>query len=83
MYSMRLYERVPVSGYGSMTPWGQQNTKCRRCGNKSTQTYETAGLGDDYGNIEARFFERLCAVCLYWSAFMYLYNGEYKVIIDA
>ena len=66
-----------------MKPWGQQNTKCKRCGHKSTQTFETASLPDDYGNEQARFFERLCAVCLYWSAFMYLYNGEYKVTIDA
>lgn len=66
-----------------MKPWGQQNTKCRICGNKTTQTYETAALPDYYGNEEARFFERLCGVCLYWSAFIYLYNGQYKVVIDA
>ena len=66
-----------------MKPWGQQNTKCRICGNKTTQTYETAASLCEYGNAEARFFERLCSVCLYWSAFIYFYNGQTKVIIDA
>ena len=66
-----------------MKPWGQQNTRCRICGNKTTQTFETAALPDYCGNEEARFFERLCSVCLYWSAFIYLYNGQYKVVIDA
>lgn len=63
-----------------MKPWGLQNTKCRICGNKSTQTFETVELPP---NADARFFERLCSVCLYWSAFIYLYNGQYKVVIDA
>jgi hypothetical protein len=67
-----------------MKPWGQQNTKCRICGNKTTQTFETAGvIPNDEGSEWARFFERLCSVCLYWSAFIYIDNGETKVIIDA
>ena len=67
-----------------MKPWGLQNTKCRICGNKTTQTYETAAALDDYGNQDARFFERLCSVCLYWSGFVFLYNnGWQKVVIDA
>jgi hypothetical protein len=67
-----------------MKPWGQQNTRCRICGNKTTQTCETAGLSYYEGsNTQARFFERLCSVCLYWSAFIYLDNGQAKVIIDA
>ena len=66
-----------------MKPWGQQNTKCRICGNKTTQTYETAASLCEYGNPEARFFERLCSVCLYWSAFIYFWDERPKVVIDA
>jgi hypothetical protein len=63
--------------------WGQQNTICKSCKNKSTQTFETAY--DDFidGSYCIRYFERLCASCLYWSGWIWLDNGQQKLTIDA
>jgi hypothetical protein len=63
--------------------WGKQNTICKKCKKPSTQTWETSY--DDFvdGRYCIRYFERLCAVCLYWSAWIWLDNGREKVTIDA
>ena len=61
-----------------MTKWGKQNIICRKCKNPATLTYETA-RDSDFN----RYFERLCAVCLYWSGWVWIDNGQTKVTIDA
>jgi hypothetical protein len=63
--------------------WGRQNTKCSQCKNPSTQTFETNYDENMEGNYCIRYFERLCSVCLYWSGWVWLNNGEIKVTIDA
>jgi hypothetical protein len=66
-----------------MNKWGRQNTKCAKCKSPAVQTFET---NFDYEVSEAycvRYFERLCAVCLYWSGWIWLNNGRDKVTIDA
>lgn len=64
-----------------MNKWGKQNTICIRCKNPAVQTFETVNDGE-YG--ENRYFERLCASCLYWSAWIWIGRGaEIKVTIDA
>jgi uncharacterized protein with PIN domain len=66
-----------------MNKWGRQNTKCPKCKNPATQTFET---NYDERVSEAyciRYFERLCAVCLYWSGWIWINNGRTKVTIDA
>jgi hypothetical protein len=64
-------------------PWGKQDTICKKCKHPSTQTFETQydDMIDGYYCI--RYFERLCASCLYWSAWIWLNNGREKVTIDA
>lgn len=66
-----------------MNKWGRQNTKCLKCHNPATQTFETAYDDNVDGSYCIRYFERLCAVCLYWSGWILINNGETKVTIDA
>lgn len=63
--------------------WGRQNTVCRVCRNPATQTFETAYDDNIEGHYCIRYFERLCASCLYWSAWILLNNGQDRVVIDA
>ena len=60
-----------------ITLWGRQNTKCPICGKPSTQTFQTV---DEYDE-QLRIFERLCASCLYWSAWYQFYFETEKIII--
>ena len=66
-----------------MKQWGRQNIKCTKCKSPAVQTFET---NSDYEISETycvRYFERLCAVCFYWSGWIWLNNGKDKVTIDA
>ncbi len=63
--------------------WGKQDTKCKKCKSPATKTFETAYDNNVDGWYCVRYFERLCAVCMYWSAWIWLNNGQEKVTIDA
>ena len=63
--------------------WGKQDTKCKKCKSPATKTFETAYDDNVDGWYCVRYFERLCAVCMYWSAWIWLNNGQEKVTINA
>jgi hypothetical protein len=65
-----------------MKQWGKQYIKCPSCKTPSTMTFETAYddlVSDSYC---VRYFERLCANCLYWSGWIWVNNGKVKLPIQ-
>ena len=59
--------------------WGKQNTKCIRCKKPSVKTFETAYDDSVSTSYCIRYFERLCAVCSYWAAWILVDNGRIKI----
>ena len=61
--------------------WGKQDTICPTCNSSATHTYAT--VEDDVMSESycIRYFERLCAVCDYWSGWIWVNNGEIKIPI--
>ena len=82
MHQVWGYGRVSIRG-PNMKIWGRQNTICKRCHNPKTLTFETAYDDNIDGNYCIRYFERLCAGCLYWSGWIWLNNGQDKLSINA
>ena len=63
--------------------WGRQDIKCTKCKEATVQTFETAYDYEVSNAYCVRYFERICASCLYWSGWIWLNNGQNKVVIDA
>jgi hypothetical protein len=61
--------------------WGKQDIKCLRCKNPAVKTYEILEDYEMSNSYMIRYFERLCSVCLYWSAWVLINNGKIKAEI--
>ena len=64
-----------------MDKWGKQNVKCPDCKKPQLMTYETAYDYQVSNSYCVRYFERLCANCLYWCGWIWVDNGKIKLPI--